>query len=59
MYPEKSKFDKQFKYAEKKGIPYIAIIGTEEVNKKECTIKNLSTGTQTTVSFTDLAGFQF
>ncbi len=59
MYPEKSKFDKQFKYAEKKGIPYIAIIGTEEVSKKECTIKNLSTGTQTTISFSDLVGFQF
>jgi histidyl-tRNA synthetase len=59
MYPEKSKFDKQFKYAEKKGIPYIAIIGTEEVSKKECTIKNLSTGTQTNISFSDLAGFQF
>jgi histidyl-tRNA synthetase len=27
MYPEKSKFDKQFKYAEKKGIPNIVIIG--------------------------------
>ena len=59
MYPEKSKFDKQFKYAEKKGIPYIAIIGTEEVSKKECTLKNLSTGTQTNISFSDLAGFQF
>ncbi len=59
MYPEKSKFDKQFKYAEKKGIPYIAIIGTEEVSKKECTIKNLSSGTQTNISFSDLAGFQF
>jgi histidyl-tRNA synthetase len=59
MYPEKSKFDKQFKYAEKKGIPYIAIIGTEEVSKKECTLKNLSTGTQTNISFSNLAGFQF
>jgi histidyl-tRNA synthetase len=59
MYPEKSKFDKQFKYAEKKGIPNILIIGTDEVTKQECTIKNLATGTQTTISFSDLAGFQF
>jgi histidyl-tRNA synthetase len=59
MYPEKSKFDKQFKYAEKKGIPNILIIGTDEVAKKECTIKHLATGKQTTISLNDLAGFQF
>jgi histidyl-tRNA synthetase len=59
MYPEKSKFDKQFKYAEKKGIPYIAIIGTEEVNKQECTIKNLATGKQTNIAFKDLLSYPF
>jgi histidyl-tRNA synthetase len=59
MYPEKSKFDKQFKYAEKKGIPNVVIIGTEEVTKKECSVKNLTTGIQTNVAFTDLPNFQF
>ncbi|MEY4279233.1 MAG: hypothetical protein RL377_1237 [Bacteroidota bacterium] len=59
MYPEKSKFDKQFKYAEKKGIPNVVIIGTDEVSKKECSIKQLQTGKQTNVAFTDLPNFQF
>ena len=59
MYPEKSKFDKQFKYAEKKGIPNIVIIGTDEVANKKCTIKHLATGKQTTVSFDELVNFQF
>ncbi|MEN9697433.1 MAG: hypothetical protein RLZ56_854 [Bacteroidota bacterium] len=59
MYPEKSKFDKQFKYAEKKGIPYVVIIGTDEVSKKECSIKHLPTGQQTNIAFKDLADFQF
>ena len=59
MYPEKSKFDKQFKYAEKKGIPNILIIGTDEVSKQECTIKNLATGKQSTISFNELETFQF
>jgi histidyl-tRNA synthetase len=59
IYPEKSKFDKQFKYAEKKGIPYIAIIGTEELAKQECTIKQLSTGKQTIIPFTSLLDFEF
>ena len=59
IYPEKSKFDKQFKYAEKKNIPTIIIIGSEELEKKECKIKNLNTGDQTTISFNDLPGFHF
>jgi histidyl-tRNA synthetase len=59
MYPEKSKFDKQFKYAEKKGIPYIVIIGTDEVAKQECTIKHLASGKQNTSSFESLLSFQF
>ncbi len=59
MYPEKSKFDKQFKYAEKKGITNIVIIGTDEVSKQECTIKNLATGKQTNVAFSELASFSF
>jgi histidyl-tRNA synthetase len=59
MYPEKSKFDKQFNYAEKKGIPNVVIIGTDEVTKKECSVKNLATGKQTNVAFNNLADFSF
>jgi len=59
IYPEKSKFDKQFKYAEKKGIPNVIIIGTEELAKNECTVKNIITGKQTTVSLSDLSSFEF
>ena len=59
IYPDKSKFDKQFKYAEKKGIPNIIIIGSDELNKKECTLKNLVTGTQQTIPFDALATMEF
>jgi len=59
MYPEKSKFDKQFKYAEKKGIPNIVIIGTDEVSNETCSIKNLATGQQTNVVFKDLPNYSF
>ena len=59
IYPDKSKFDKQFKYAEKKGIPNIIIIGSDELSKKECTIKNLITGTQQTIPFEALASMEF
>lgn len=59
MYPEKSKFDKQFKYAEKKGIPNIVIIGTDEVSNETCSVKNLATGQQSNVAFKDLPDFSF
>jgi histidyl-tRNA synthetase len=59
IYPDKSKFDKQFKYAEKKGIPNIIIIGSDELSKKECTLKNLTTGTQQTIPFEALPTMEF
>ena len=59
IYPEKSKFDKQFKYAEKKGIPNVIIIGTEELGKKECNLKNINTGIQTTIPFAELVNYKF
>lgn len=49
LYHEVQKFDKQFKYAEKKNIPFIVIIGSKEVETNTCTIKELATGKQETI----------
>jgi len=46
LYHEAAKGDKQFKYAEKKGIPYII----REINGSDCTIKNIQTGEQRTLA---------
>jgi histidyl-tRNA synthetase len=51
-----AKFDKQFKYAEKKQIPYVVIIGAKELETGSCNVKNLQTGVQETVLFADLPG---
>ena len=59
IYPEKSKFDKQFKYAEKKNIPTIVIIGSDELVAKKCTVKNLNSGQQDTITFEALMDYQF
>ncbi len=59
LYSDKAKFDKQFKYAEKKNIPYIVIIGSEELQNGTCKIKNLATGLQQTLLQTELPGFDF
>ena len=59
LYHETVKFDKQFKYAEKKNIPFVVIIGEKELNDNNCNIKNLSTGKQETILLKDLPGYQF
>lgn len=49
LYPDaNSKLDKQIKYASDKGIPYVAIIGPDEIQKNMVTLKNLSQGQQKT-----------
>ncbi|MBI3137399.1 MAG: histidine--tRNA ligase [Sphingobacteriales bacterium] len=59
LYHEVAKFDKQFKYAEKKHIPFIVIVGEKELATQTCTIKELATGRQQSVSFTDLKHHNF
>lgn len=46
IYPEAAKLRKQFEYADRKGIRYLAIVGGDEVAAGRVTIKNLSTGEQ-------------
>ena len=59
LYHDKAKFDKQFKYAEKKSIPYIIIIGTKEMEENTCVIKNINTGNQETIPQNKLADYSF
>jgi len=46
LYPEPDKLGKQMKYAASKQIPFVAILGADELARGEVTIKNLTTGTQ-------------
>ena len=57
LYPEKVKMDKQFKYADKKNIPFAVIIGSEEVENKTCMVKDLKKGEQTEVTFDALTNY--
>lgn len=59
LYHEQSKFDKQFKYAEKKNIPFIVIIGDKELKDGNCTIKNLATSQQETITAEELLNYTF
>jgi histidyl-tRNA synthetase len=54
LYHEQVKFDKQFKYAEKKAIPFVIILGSDEVQKGTIVVKNLASGKQEEVDFSSL-----
>ena len=47
---ENAPFPKQLKYADKKGIPYVLIIGPEETENNTVTLKNMKTGEQRTTN---------
>lgn len=59
LYHEAEKLDKQYKYAEKKNIPYVVIIDTEDLEKNTCTIKNIVTGEKKTIFQDELLSFKF
>lgn len=59
LYHENSKFDKQFKYAEKKQIPFVVIIGEEELKSNTCKLKDLRSGQQQSLSTQELVNTTF
>lgn len=54
VYMEDTKFAKKLTYANKLGIPYVAIIGDDEVESELLTIKDITTGEQEKLSFEEV-----
>ncbi len=46
VYIEDEKFKKKLNYANKVGVPYVAIIGEDEIKQKKVALKNMKTGKQ-------------
>ena len=59
LFHEETKFDKQFKYAEKKNIPYVVIIGNKELADNSCTVKNIRSGEQKNIPQQSISQFNF
>lgn len=59
IFHEAQKFDKQFKYAEKKNIPFVVIVGSAEIAEKTAVVKDLRSGQQQKLSFDNLKQFLF
>ena len=54
LYPDTVKMAKQMKYADAKKIPFVALIGSEEMKTGGITIKNMSSGEQSQVTMDEL-----
>lgn len=53
VYPDAAKMKKQMDYANKKGVAFVAFIGENEMNQNNITIKNMSSGQQSTLSISE------
>jgi histidyl-tRNA synthetase len=50
IYPDSAKMKKQMAYANAKNIPFVALVGENEMNEKKITLKNMLTGEQNTLT---------
>jgi histidyl-tRNA synthetase len=48
VYPDADKIGKQIKYADSRGIPFVAILGGDEIARDTVTVKHLAAQTQHT-----------
>jgi histidyl-tRNA synthetase len=54
IYPDQAKIKKQMEYADKKKIPFVIVIGSEEVKTEILTIKKMETGDQSKLSLQEI-----
>ena len=54
IYPDAAKMKKQMNYANKRDIPFVVLVGEEEMKGNSYTLKNMKSGEQVTCSLSDL-----
>ena len=54
LYPESSKMKKQMNYANRREIPFVVIVGSNELENNNYTLKNMQTGDQQVCSLKEL-----
>ena len=50
LYGEQKKFKQKMAYADKLGVPFAVLLGEDEINAGKCSVKNMTTGQQITVT---------
>ena len=59
VYPEPAKMKKQMGYADAKHIPYVAIVGGNEMETNTVMLKNMATGEQQPIELAQLLTYNF
>lgn len=54
LYPDAAKMKKQMNYANKKGIPYVVLVGENEMKTGQLTVKNMNDGSQTSQTLEEM-----
>ena len=44
VYPEADKLGKQFKYADSINVPFVCVLGDDEINSRTVKLKNMASG---------------
>jgi histidyl-tRNA synthetase len=57
VYPDTKKIQKQFEYANKRGIPYVIIWGEEELKNNIPQLKNMKTGEQKMMKIEEIPNY--
>ena len=57
FYPDSVKIQKQMKYANNRGVPYVILMGDRELASKEFVVKDMRLGDQKTYSLSQVAEF--
>ena len=55
MYPDAAKLKKQLDYADRKRVPFVVLIGSNEMETGLLTLKNMKTGEQSAVSVNEIS----
>ena len=53
LYPDSAKMKKQMNYANKKSIPYVVLLGEDEMNSGLLSVKNMKDGSQSNFNLAD------
>ena len=54
VYPESAKMKRQMEYANRRAVPWVVIVGSDELASGRATVKNMATGEQQAVAFDEL-----
>ncbi|WP_281540409.1 histidine--tRNA ligase [Maribacter aestuarii] len=57
LYPSDAKIQKQFKYANNRNVPYVILLGEEELKEQSFVVKDMASGTQKTYSLNAVQDF--